>query len=228
MVSAIIVAAGKGTRMQDTQRKQYLSLAGLPILTRTLVVFDKCELVEQIVVVIPQDDFNFCRENILEPAGLAAKILLAPGGRRRQDSVFNGLKAVDPGCSIVAIHDGVRPFLQVDQLVECIEGARESGACIMGVPACETLKQVDASDHIIRTLKRDDVWLAQTPQTFHYDLIRNAHERARVEGYSATDDACLVERLGKAVKMVTGSRHNIKITIPEDLEMARYILANFD
>jgi 2-C-methyl-D-erythritol 4-phosphate cytidylyltransferase len=228
MVSAIIVAAGQGTRMQDTQRKQYLSLAGLPILTRTLVVFDKCELVEQIVVVIPQDDFNFCRKNILEPAGLAAKILLAPGGRRRQDSVFNGLKAVDPGCSIVAIHDGVRPFLQVDQLVECIEGARESGACIMGVPACETLKQVNASDHIIRTLKRDDVWLAQTPQTFHYDLIRSAHERARVEGYSATDDACLVERLGKAVKMVTGSRHNIKITIPEDLEMARYILANFD
>jgi 2-C-methyl-D-erythritol 4-phosphate cytidylyltransferase len=228
MVSAIIVAAGQGTRMQDTQRKQYLSLAGLPILTRTLVVFDKCELVEQIVVVIPQDDFNFCRKNILEPAGLAAKILLAPGGRRRQDSVFNGLKAVDPGCSIVAIHDGVRPFLQVDQLVECIEGARESGACIMGVPACETLKQVNASDHIIRTLKRDDVWLAQTPQTFHYDLIRSAHERARVEGFSATDDACLVERLGKAVKMVTGSRHNIKITIPEDLEMARYILANFD
>jgi 2-C-methyl-D-erythritol 4-phosphate cytidylyltransferase len=228
MVSAIIVAAGQGTRMQDTQRKQYLSLAGLPILTRTLVVFDKCELVEQIVVVIPQDDFNFCRKNILEPAGLAAKILLAPGGRRRQDSVFNGLKAVDPGCSIVAIHDGVRPFLQVDQLVECIEGARESGACIMGVPACETLKQVNASDHIIRTLKRDDVWLAQTPQTFHYDLIRSAHERARVEGYSATDDACLVERLGKAVKMVTGSRHNIKITIPEDLEMARYILANLD
>ena len=228
MVSAIIVAAGKGTRMQDTQRKQYLSLAGLPILTRTLVVFDKCELVEQIVVVVPQDDFNFCRKNILEPAGLAAKILLAPGGRRRQDSVFNGLQAVDPACSIVAIHDGVRPFLQVDQLVECIEGARESGACIMGVPACETLKQVNASDHIIRTLKRDDVWLAQTPQTFHYDLIRNAHERARGEGYSATDDAGLVERLGAAVKMVTGSRHNIKITIPEDLEMARYILANFD
>jgi len=96
------------------------------------------------------------------------------------------------------------------------------------VPAYETLKQVDASDHIMRTLKRDDVWLAQTPQTFHYDLIRKAHERARLEGFSATDDAGLVERLGKTVKMVTGSRHNIKITIPEDLEMARYILANFD
>ncbi len=227
MVSAIIVAAGQGIRMQDTQRKQYLSLAGLPILTRTLAVFDECDRVEQIVVVIPPDDFNFCRENILEPAGLAGKITLAPGGRRRQDSVFNGLKAVDPGCSIVAIHDGVRPFLPVDQLVACIDGARDSGACILGVPAYETLKQVNASGHIVRTLNRDDVWLAQTPQTFRYDLIRRAHERARLEGYSATDDANLVERLGAAVHMITGSRNNIKITIPEDLETARSILANF-
>ena len=228
MVTAIIVAAGKGTRMQDVQRKQYLLLAGLPILTRTLVVFDKCERVEQIILVIPQDDFSFCEKNILKPAGLTGRILLVPGGERRQDSVFNGLKAVDPGCSIVVIHDGVRPFLQNDQLIACIEGARESGACIMGLPAYETLKQVNASDHIIKTLKRDDVWLAQTPQAFRYDLIRKAHDRARVEGYSATDDACLVERLGGTVKIIAGSRNNIKITIKEDLEMAQSILANFD
>jgi len=226
MVTAIIVAAGKGTRMQDVRRKQYLSLAGLPILTRTLVVFDKCERVEQIILVIPQDDFNFCQKNILQPAGLSGRIILVAGGERRQDSVFNGLKAVDSGCSIVVIHDGVRPFLQNDQLIACIEGARESGACIMGVPANETLKQVNASDHIIQTLKRDDVWLAQTPQAFRYDLIRKAHETACVEGYSATDDASLVERLGGTVKIITGSRHNIKITIQEDFETAQNILAN--
>ena len=120
MVTAIIVAAGKGTRMQDAQRKQYLSLAGLPILTRTLVIFDKCERIEQIILVIPLDDFNFCQKNILQPAGLTGKTILVPGGERRQDSVFNGLKAVDPGCSIVVIHDGVRPFLQNDQLIACI------------------------------------------------------------------------------------------------------------
>jgi len=226
MVTAIIVAAGKGTRMQDVRRKQYLSLAGLPILTRTLVVFDKCERVEQIILVIPQDDFNFCQKNILQPAGLSGRIILVAGGERRQDSVFNGLKAVDSGCSIVVIHDGVRPFLQNDQLIACIEGARESGACIMGVPANETLKQVNAADHIIQTLKRDDVWLAQTPQAFRYDLIRKAHESACVEGYSATDDASLVERLGGTVKIITGSRHNIKITIQEDFETAQNILAN--
>ena len=224
MVTAIIVAAGKGTRMQDVQRKQYLLLAGLPILTRTLAVFEKCERVGQIILVIPQDDFTYCQKNILKPAGLTGKIILVAGGDRRQDSVFNGLKAVDPGCSIVVIHDGVRPFLQNDQLIACIEGARESGACIMGVPAYETLKQVNASDHIIQTLKRDDVWLAQTPQAFGHDLIRKAHDRARMEGYSATDDACLVERLGAPVKIITGSRNNIKITIKEDLEMAGWIL----
>ena len=135
---------------------------------------------------------------------------------------------MEPECSIVVIHDGVRPFLQNHQLIAAIEGARESGACIMGVPAYETLKQVDASSHIIRTLKRDDVWLAQTPQAFRYDLIRKAHDRAQVEGYSATDDAALVERLGGTVKIIPGSRNNIKITIKEDLEMAQSILANFD
>ena len=226
MVSAIIVAAGQGTRMQGEQRKQYLSLAGIPILARTLAVFDKCDPIKQIILVIPQDDFNFCQENILEPAGLTLKIIMAPGGERRQESVFNGLKEVDTTCSIVVIHDGVRPFVQNEQLIECIDGARESGACIMGVPAYETLKQVDASAHILRTLKRDDVWLAQTPQAFRHDLIRKAHDRARMEGYSATDDACLVERLGAPVKIITGSRNNIKITIKEDLEMANWLLAS--
>ncbi len=226
MVSAIIVAAGQGTRMQGQQRKQYLSLGGIPILTRTLAVFDKCDRIQHIILVVPQDDFDFCQKNIVEPAGLARKIIMAPGGDRRQESVFNGLKKVDPECKIVVMHDGVRPFVKNEQIIECIDGAREAGACIVGVPAYETLKQVDASDHIIRTLKRDDIWLAQTPQAFRHDLIRMAHDRARIEGYSATDDACLVERLGATVKIITGSRNNIKITIKEDLEMAGWLLAS--
>jgi len=224
MVSAIVVAAGKGTRMRGAQPKQFLSLGGLPILSRTLSVFDACELVDQIVLVIAQDDFNSCRENILAPAGLAGKVVMAPGGMRRQDSVFNGLKAVDPGCSIVAIHDGVRPFLGNDQLVACIQGARETGACIVGVPAHETLKQANASNQILATLARGDVWLAQTPQSFRYGLICRAHERARTEGYTATDDAELVERLGESVKIIPGSRNNIKITVKEDLETAQGLL----
>lgn len=224
MVSAIIVAGGRGTRMEGKLRKQYLSLAGLPILTRTLTVFARCDVVKQIVLVVPGDDIDFCRESILEPEGFSHEIVLIPGGERRQDSVFNGLNALDADCRIVVIHDGVRPLVQDEQLIACIDGARQTGACIMGVPAYETLKQVDASDHIIQTLKRDDVWLAQTPQAFRHDLIRKAHDRARLEGYSATDDASLVERIGAAVKIITGSRNNIKITVREDLEMAGWIL----
>ena len=160
MVSAIIVAAGQGTRMQGQKRKQYLSLGGIPILTRTLAVFARCDRIKQIILVIPQGDFDFCQKHIVEPAGLTRKIMKVPGGAHRQESVFSGLKKVNPDCSIVVIHDGVRPFVQHEQLIECIDGARETGACIMGLPACETLKEVDASDHIIQTLKRDGVWLA--------------------------------------------------------------------
>ena len=157
--------------------------------------------------------------------GRNQKIQMTPGGRRRQDSVFNGLKAVDESCSIVIIHDGVRPFVQNEQIIACIKGARESGACILGVPAYETLKQVDPGGHIVQTQKRDDVWLAQTPQAFRYDEIVKGHELGMAEGFSATDDACLVERTGVAVKIIEGSRRNIKITVKEDLEMARWMLA---
>lgn len=224
MVTAIIVAAGQGSRMEGKRRKQYLSLAGLPILTRTLMVFDGCKPVDQIILVIPEDDFEYCRNSILEPAELSSKIQLVAGGGRRQDSVFNGLKAVKGNCDIVVIHDGVRPFVQNELVVACIEGARVSGACILGVPAHETLKQVDQNGYIIQTNERDDVWLAQTPQAFRYDAILKAHERGQTEGFSATDDACLVERTGAAVKIIEGSRTNIKITVKEDLEMAHWIL----
>jgi 2-C-methyl-D-erythritol 4-phosphate cytidylyltransferase len=224
MVTAIIVAAGKGTRMQDPLRKQYLSLAGIPILARTLSVFNNCSLIDNIYLVVPQNDFDFCRDNILTADQHSRKIRLVCGGARRQDSVYNGLKEVKPACRIVVIHDGVRPFVQNDQVAACIKGAREFGACILGIPAYDTLKQADKSDFIVKTLRRDDVWLALTPQAFHSELIIKAHERARAEGYAATDDASLVERMGINVKIIRGSRINIKITSKEDLRIAEGLL----
>jgi 2-C-methyl-D-erythritol 4-phosphate cytidylyltransferase len=225
MIAAIIVAAGKGTRMQNPLRKQYLTLAGLPIITHTLLVFNDCDLFNQILLVIPQDDFDFCQKSILTSEKLIPhNIRLVCGGTRRQDSVFNGLKEVDPECNIVVVHDGVRPFVQTDQLAACIDGAREFGACILGVPAYDTLKQVDASGRIIKTLKRDDIWLAQTPQAFRYNLIKKAHEQAQLEGYAATDDASIIERLGKTVTIIGGSRNNIKITSREDLKISECLL----
>ncbi|UCD82162.1 MAG: 2-C-methyl-D-erythritol 4-phosphate cytidylyltransferase, partial [Desulfobacterales bacterium] len=169
MVAAVIVAAGKGVRMQGPLRKQYLSLAGLPILARTLLVFDGCDLVDDIFLVIPKDDFDFCRKKIINRLKLERDIHLVAGGVRRQDSVYHGLQRLDPNCSLVVIHDGVRPFVQNDQIVASIKEARKTGACILGIPAYETLKQVDRHDFITLTLQRETIWLAQTPQTFRCD-----------------------------------------------------------
>jgi 2-C-methyl-D-erythritol 4-phosphate cytidylyltransferase len=175
-------------------------------------------------LVIPQDDVDYCRENILSRLALRRKVNLVAGGVRRQDSVYNGLQQVDGSCRIVVIHDGVRPFVQPEQLRACIDGARESGACIMGMPANDTLKRVDRYGGIVNTIERDIVWMAQTPQAFQYDLIRSAHEQAQLDGFEGTDDASLVERLGKAVKILRGSRVNLKITNKEDLILAQALL----
>ncbi len=224
MVAAIIVAAGKGVRMQDALRKQYLPLAGLPILAHTLTVFDNCDLVGHIYLVIPRDDFDFCRENILDRVKLVGNVNLVAGGARRQDSVYSGLQQIDPACGIVIIHDGVRPFVQHDQIAACINGAGKFGSCILGIPAYDTLKQVDKSGNIVNTTARDAIWLAQTPQAFCYDLIKKAHDQARLDDYQGTDDASLVERMGAVVRIIRGSRRNIKITNKEDLTIARALL----
>ena len=225
MVSAIIVAAGRGVRMNEKMRKQYLLLAGRPILGHTLMVFDECHFIDKIFLVVPEVDFDYCRTNILVPLKLKKKPCLVPGGARRQDSVYNGLLAADSGDeSTVVIHDGVRPFLTSKQVTECINGAKEYGGCILGIPASDTLKSLNSSGNIDKTIERDPVWLAQTPQAFQYAIIRKAHENARQKGYAGTDDAFLVERLGEKIKMVNGSRFNIKITTQEDLMLAKAIL----
>ena len=147
--------------------------------------------------------------------------MLIAGGVERQDSVYNGLKAVDSDGGIVLIHDGVRPFVRQEHLVACINGAAELGACILGIPAFDTVKKVNATNEITQTLKRDKLWLAQTPQAFQLKLIIKAHEAAKQEGFIATDDASLVERLGEIVKIIPGNRGNIKITNQEDLKLAQ-------
>jgi len=223
-VSAIIVAAGKGLRMKGDVRKQYLLLGGRPILSHTLLVFDACDRIDEIFVVIAAEDFDFCRKNVILPLDLQKKINLVSGGDRRQDSVCNGLEALSPKTDLVVIHDGVRPFVGPEELAACINGAQESKACILGIPASDTLKHVDESGVIKETLARDNIWQAQTPQVFQYNLILRAHETARRDEFCGTDDALLVERLGIDVKMIVGSKNNIKITTREDIAVAQAIL----
>ena len=222
MVSAIIVAAGKGIRMNDTVRKQYLSLSGRPILAHTLLAFDGCNEIESVFLVVSEEDIDFCQKTILFPLQLEKKIELVPGGAERQDSVYNGLMAMDRSIfDTVVIHDGVRPFIRPEHLTTCIKCTEKSDACIFGIPVSDTLKHVNGSGYIDKTLDRDSVWQAQTPQAFRLELIIKAHEYARRDGFRGTDDALLVERMGKRIKMIKGSRRNIKITTREDLMFAR-------
>jgi 2-C-methyl-D-erythritol 4-phosphate cytidylyltransferase len=223
MISAIIVAAGQGIRMNAPTRKQYLDLAGRPILAHSIMVFDTCELIDNIFLVVPKEDIEYCRNNIIPLMELKNGLNLVPGGKQRQNSVYNGLRAIDKKTDTVVVHDGVRPFIQPEELKLCILGARKFGACILGIPAGDTIKYVGTSGFIEKTLERDSIWLAQTPQAFKYELIIRAHETAWQDGYMGSDDACLVERLGVGVKIINGSKNNIKITVREDLAVARAI-----
>ena len=221
MVSAIIVAAGKGIRMKSTMRKQYLDLSGRPVLAHSIMAFDSCSQVAEIYLVVPKEDIEYCQNKILSLLDLKNQINLVHGGAKRQDSVYNGLQSIDKDTETVVIHDGVRPLIHPEELKECILGSKKYGACILGTPASDTLKRVDKSGIIEATLPRENIWLAQTPQAFQYDLILKAHETARRDGYVGTDDASLVERLGADVKIINGSRFNIKITQKEDLAVAK-------
>jgi 2-C-methyl-D-erythritol 4-phosphate cytidylyltransferase len=221
MVSAIIVAAGKGIRMQGAARKQYMELSGQPVLAYSVITFDACPLIREIFLVVPKEDIDDCQKKIVSKLDLMKRVQLVPGGVHRQDSVYNGLQSLDKKTDTVVIHDGVRPFIRSEELTACILGAKDVGACILGNPAGDTLKRVDKSHMVEETLNRESIWLAQTPQAFQYDLIVKAHEAARRDGYIGTDDSSLVERLGIDVKMITGSKYNIKITLQEDLAVAK-------
>lgn len=225
MVSAIIVAAGRGVRMGEPTPKQYLKLGKRPIVAHSLLTFGRCSGVDSIFLVIPGSDQYFCSTQILRPLKLDKNVRMVTGGSFRQHSVYNGLCAIEDKPDIVVIHDGVRPFVQPDEIRLCIEEARKTGACILAVPVADTLKKVNDLGQVENTIERQGVWQAQTPQAFQYDLIVRAHERARSDGFEASDDAQLVERLGSRVSIVAGNRRNIKITTPEDLDIARAMLA---
>ena len=208
--------------------KQYLGIVGQPLLCHTLRAMIRCRLVEHITLVVPENDFKFCREQIINPVESPKTVALVAGGAERQDSVYNGLLSIADESGIVVIHDGVRPFVDLKTFTACIETAKTAGASIVGIPVSETVKKVTDDAFIEKTLDRETLYLAQTPQVFRYEIIRKAHEQARKIGFKGTDDALLVERMGHDVKVVPGSRFNIKITTPEDLRIAEMILRSED
>jgi len=209
-----------GARMGAAVNKQYLTLADRPVLAHTLTLFDHHPAIDHICIVSPEEEIDYCRAEVVERFGFTKVRNLIPGGAERQDSVYNGLSACAAADSdIILIHDGVRPFFPSGCIEEVVTAAERTGACVVGVPVKDTIKEVE--EGLIRsTPDRRRLWQAQTPQAFVFGLIRDAHERARREGFRGTDDASLVERIGHPVAMIEGSYRNIKITTPEDLILA--------
>ena len=222
---AIVPAAGSGNRMGRELSKQYLALGGMPLLVHTLNVFEKCPLVDALLVVVPPPDVEAVRTEMLPRWSLKKLAGVIPGGKERQDSVRAGIEALDRETELVVIHDAVRPFITVELIENCIRAAAEEGAATVGVPVKDTVKEVGADGRVMRTCDRNLLWLTQTPQAFRRDIIENAHRAAVRDGYRGTDDTSLVERLGIAVRMIRGDYGNIKITTPEDLVIAEALLA---
>jgi len=216
-VGAIIAAAGRGERMGGVD-KMFTPLSGKPVIAMVIDTFEKCNSVDQIVVVINRENLEKCQRLVAEQ-GWSKVTGVCPGGERRQDSVAAGLKQLNQ-CEWVVIHDGARPLVTVDLIERGVKAARETGAAIAGVPVTDTIKLAGDNMMVMGTPPRHNLWAVQTPQMFRFDIIVKAYQQIQEE---VTDDATLVERLGYKVKLYMGAYDNIKVTTPDDLVLAEVL-----
>ncbi len=222
-IAALIAASGQGQRMGGEVKKQYLMLEGVPVLARSMEIFLHHQAVAQIAVVVPPGETGLARETI-KPFCALDKTIFVEGGKRRQDSVSRGLQEISPDMEMICIHDGVRPFVSPSLFEAVLDAALQWGAAIPVIPVTDTLKEIAISGMISRTISRETVRSAQTPQIFRRDLILEAYRKAQLLGIEATDDAYLLELLGERVCAVAGSPSNIKITQPLDLLFAATLI----
>jgi 2-C-methyl-D-erythritol 4-phosphate cytidylyltransferase len=224
MNTAIIAAAGSGNRMASTRPKQFLELAGKPIIFHTLKPFEECDSIDEVIVVLPaEESAGFL--SMAGKLGLRKLTKVIPGGITRADSVRRGLQAIRSATAeIVAVHDGVRPFVTVDEIEKTVAVARISGAAILVAAATDTIKEVSDTGDVIRTIDRKQLRHALTPQCFRFDLLRRAFDGVDVNDATMTDESYLVEKLGERVTIVEGSARNVKITTNADLLLAEAYL----
>ena len=222
-LGVVIVAAGKGSRMQSTVSKQFMILKNKPILAHTIEVFEQVQEVTEIVIVTGAADIE--RVNQYKNQYHWQKIkTVVPGGADRQESVYEGLKAISDEVEWVLIHDGVRPLISPEAIKRVWAGARQTGAAVLAVPVKDTIKQVSESGEIVATPKRTSLRAIQTPQAFRRSLIQAAYEQAKEKGWQGTDDASLAEYMGHSVMTIEGDYRNLKITTPEDMAVAERLL----
>ena len=206
-------------------RKPYLDLSGKPVLAHTLMVFQRCTLINTISVVVAEGDEQYCIQDVITLYSIDKAVRVVTGGKTRQESVFNALQKLPPDTDMVVIHDGVRPFVTEEMIRNTLESAGKWGAATVAVPVKDTIKEADDENFVSKTLNRQKLWAIQTPQTFKYDLILKAHLYARENNIQATDDALLIEQTGYCrIKLVMGAYENIKLTTPEDLAVAEAII----
>jgi 2-C-methyl-D-erythritol 4-phosphate cytidylyltransferase len=222
-VGVIVVAAGKGTRLGGGPLKQYRLLAGVPVVLRALRPFTSHPDIAQVVLVLPPEEAAAPPDFLAELRGPG--LVLVAGGRERSDSVAAGLAALHRDCGVVLVHDGARPFVERDIIDGVIRGARGGEGAIAAVPLSDTVKEADPADpgRIARTVPRDRLWRAQTPQGFPRALLERAHAMAGRNGSTATDDAALVEACGGVVRLVPDTQRNLKITTVEDFALAELL-----
>ena len=223
--TAIILAAGQGKRMQSKIQKQFLEIGGKPVLYYSLRCFQESPLIQDIILVTGEGSISYCKEEIVQKYGFTKVSAVIPGGKERYDSVYAGLCECRD-CEYVLIHDGARPFVTEEILKRGLQKVKETGACVIGMPSKDTVKLSDEEGYVKETPNRKCVWTIQTPQIFSYSLIREAHDSIRQKDMSKiTDDAMVVEQeTGAKVALAEGSYQNIKITTPEDLDIAEAFL----
>lgn len=225
-VAAIIVAGGSGKRMGMNIKKQYLSLRDKPILAHTIAAFEQTESIDEIIVVVGKEEIDKVKEEIVKLYEFKKIKSIVAGGKERQDSVYNGLKAVSESVKYVMVHDGARPFIKEETIEQVLKLTIEKGAVIAAVPVKDTIKVVDQSSlEVKQTPKREELWAIQTPQSFERTILLEAYRIGNETGIQATDDSMLVEAAGYKVQVVMGDYTNIKITTPEDLILGETILA---
>jgi len=223
-VVALIVAAGIGKRMNTKISKPFIPIFGRPILAYTIEKFEQCTFIEKIFLIVNQEEKDLCLKEVILKYNFSKVQNLIAGGETRQDSVYNGLKNMDADTDIVVIHDGARPLIEKSIIKESIEVAKEFSAAIVVIPLIDTVKRSNKDFFINETLNRQEIWRAQTPQTFKYDVILSSYHQAYKDKFYSTDDAAIVEKYGHKVKMVIGSEENIKITTPFDIIIAENFL----